>query len=385
MRLKINCILISAILCYSYGCAPKSAKLQKSVVPPDKTLFETGKNYLQRGQYIKSRLTFQTLINTYPDSDMASDAVFAMADSYYEEGGLENLLQAEDEYKNFIIFYPASPKAPEAQLKIISGNERLMRAPDRDQQYSYRTLKEIERFEKQYPESDYLPIVEKLKKRVQDVLAQHDYAIGKFYGDKGNYQAAVSRYQEITEKYKNYSEMDNIYFMMGSSLEKGKNSKEAAIYYGKLVQGYPFSPLSEEANARLKALGQEAPSVDKELAAQNQLNVKPSEGFAPWKPFVAFVSELGFGKQHDVYKEVQKNQEADKARAAEAADAAAAAKAKESGQATEEIGGIIAKDSKGETSATVINPNSSGASQNNASNKSAPTTRYKKKIAKKTP
>jgi len=377
-------MLISAILCYSYGCAPKSAKLQKSVVPPDKTLFETGKNYLQRGQYTKSRLTFQTLISTYPDSDMASDAVFAMADSYYEEGGTENLLQAEDEYKNFIIFYPASPKAPEAQLKIISLLERMMRAPDRDQQYSYRTLKEIERFEKQFSESDYLPIVKKLKIRVQEVLAQQDYLIGKFYEDKGNHLAAVGRYMEIPEKYKNYSEMDNLYFQMATSLEKGKNPKEAAIYYGKVVQGYPFSSVSEEAKARLKALGQEAPSVNEELAAQNQSNVKPSEGFTPWKPFVAFVSELGFGKQHDVFKEVQKTKEAEKARAAED-EAAAAAKAKEGSQATEEIGGVITKDSKGETSATVLNPNSAGASQNSVSNKSAPTSRYKKKITKKTP
>jgi outer membrane assembly lipoprotein YfiO len=177
MILKIQCIIISAILYCSYGCVHKCITLQKSVVPPDKTLFETGDNYLKRGQYKKARQSFRELINTYPDSELAPDTIFKMADSYYEQGGTDNLLQAEDGYKNFIIFYPESVKALKAQLKIISLNERMMKASDRNQESVYKTLKEIERFEKLFPESDYLPIVKKIKIRVQEILAQRRYRI----------------------------------------------------------------------------------------------------------------------------------------------------------------------------------------------------------------
>ena len=105
MRSMVRCVVVGALLILLSGCSQKSAKLQRSVVPPDKTLFETGSDYLDRSQYIRARLAFQTLISTYPDSEMTSLSYFAMADSFYEEGGTENLLQAEDQYKNFIIFY----------------------------------------------------------------------------------------------------------------------------------------------------------------------------------------------------------------------------------------------------------------------------------------
>jgi outer membrane protein assembly factor BamD len=169
--------MISVILCCSYGCAHQSAKLQKSVIPPDKALFEAGDNYVKRGKYKKARQSFRELINAYPDSELAPDALFRMVDSYYEEEGTDNRLQAEDEYKNFMIFYPKSAKAPEAQLKIIWLNERMMKGSHRNQESAYKTLKEIERFERMFPESDYLPIVKKIKIRVQEILVRGPYRI----------------------------------------------------------------------------------------------------------------------------------------------------------------------------------------------------------------
>ena len=67
MRLTVRFFIFCLMLIGSWGCSQKSAKLQKSVVPPDKTLFETGSEYLEKSQFIKARLAFQTLINTYPD------------------------------------------------------------------------------------------------------------------------------------------------------------------------------------------------------------------------------------------------------------------------------------------------------------------------------
>ena len=53
MKYTIRSVFLCAILICSWGCEQKSAKLQKSVVPPDKTLYETGSNFLKNGQYIK--------------------------------------------------------------------------------------------------------------------------------------------------------------------------------------------------------------------------------------------------------------------------------------------------------------------------------------------
>jgi outer membrane protein assembly factor BamD len=314
MRLGFLC----GLLMIFWGCEQKSAKLQKSVVPPDKTLFETGSGYMKKSQYIKARLTFQTLINTYPDSEVAPDALFSIGDSYYDEGGMENLLQAEDQFKNFITFFPASPKAPDAQLKVIAVNMKQMRSPDRDQKFTYIAEKEIYRFKELYPNHDYVPIVNQFLVEVQENLAKGDLDRGQFYADRGNNAGALGRWREIPTRYENFSSMDDVYYRMASVLEKSNNPDEAAIYYGKIFSGYPFSKRAEEAKARLIAMGKPVPEVDTKLAALNQARLKPAEGFSPLKPLIDFGKALGFAGPPDRYELAKKTVEAERTKTAEA-------------------------------------------------------------------
>lgn len=330
MRFIVRCVVTLALLALVAGCSQKSARLQKGVVPPDQNLFDTGSDYLRKGQYIKSRLAFQTLLNTYPDSDVAAEAYFAMGDSFYEEGGTENLLQAEDQYKNFIVFYPQHPRAVDAQLKIISANYKLINTPDRDQQYTRRTLDEIAQFERRFGDSDYLPIVRQWRSTVEDVLARGDFGVGKFYAERGNVLGAVGRYQEIVEKYPDYAELDVVLYNLGQIYERSRSEKDhekAKEYYGEIARGFPFSPHYAEAVERLGTLGAEVPEVETEMAARHRANLKEPEGFSPLKPLVDFGKALGFVPPPDQYEVAQRAVEAEKAREAELAAAEAKAAA----------------------------------------------------------
>ena len=132
MKAMLRYVFLCVILLYSLGSIQKGVKAQTTVVPADKTLYQTGQDYLKKSPYIKARLAFQTLMNFYPKSDTAPDALLAIGDSYYHEGGTENLLKAEDIYKNLIVSFPANPKAQDAELKIIALNAKMMNAPDSD-------------------------------------------------------------------------------------------------------------------------------------------------------------------------------------------------------------------------------------------------------------
>ena len=81
-------------------------------------LYERAQDDLKPAATPKARLTLQTLINTYPDSEYLAKAKLGVADSYYKEGGTSNLTQAIDEYKNFIIFFPFLDEAAYAQMQI---------------------------------------------------------------------------------------------------------------------------------------------------------------------------------------------------------------------------------------------------------------------------
>lgn len=389
MRPIARSVLILGILLYSCGCGQKSAKLQKSVVPPDKTLFERGYDYYQKSQYIKARLAFQTLLSTYPDSDMAAEAHFAMGDTFYEEGGTENLLLAEGQYKNFQVFFPGNPRGAEAQMKIISLNYKMRRSPDRDQQFSERTLEEIKRLLKQYPDSDYVPIAEQIQRDVEEDLARSNFLVGMFYADRGNYAGAIGRFDEVVDEYPAYSNMDEVYFQLGKAWgnhnDKKIASEKSTYYYSKIAAGYPFSKIFDKAKEQLKMLGKEVPPVDTELAAVNQSRVRKDEGFSPLKPLIDFGKALGLVSQRDLYGEAQKAIEAEKIKSAEAIP-----NADESSETPDniQIETIIRKDASGATrDTTKLGGGSASAPQSSLekSNKKNSDNKKKKKNYNKKP
>ncbi len=55
---KLFVLALAGLLLSS--CGQKSAGLQEAAVAPDTMLFENGMTYLEKNQYIKARLSFQT-------------------------------------------------------------------------------------------------------------------------------------------------------------------------------------------------------------------------------------------------------------------------------------------------------------------------------------
>lgn len=256
------------------GCGQKSAGLQEGAVAPDTTLFENGMKYLEKNQYIKARLAFQTLINTYPDSEYTPVAFLSIADSYYEEGGTENLLQAESQYKDFIIFYPTHERADDAQMKIAAINYRLMKPADRDPTYARKAEVELEKFLENYPDSELAPTAREVLREVKETLARGIQGIGNFYFERKSYLASESRYKEVLEKYPQFSELDETLFRLGESLEREGRVEEASVYYRWVVSEYPFSPYFEESKEKLVLLEIPIPPVDEEAAARNRANLE---------------------------------------------------------------------------------------------------------------
>src|SRR5690348_10273629 len=66
---------------------------------PDKVLFDRAMDAMKHGKYDVARITLQTLINTYPDSEFIARAKLAVGDSWYAEGTTAAYQQAEVEYK----------------------------------------------------------------------------------------------------------------------------------------------------------------------------------------------------------------------------------------------------------------------------------------------
>jgi outer membrane protein assembly factor BamD len=235
---------------------------------PDKILYERAVNEIQRGRYDVGRLTLQTLLNAYPDSEFLARAKLAIADSYYAQGGVSGLTQAEAEYKDFITFFPTAPEAPEAQFRAGMSHFKLMGKPDRDLTETRLAEAELKEFLLKYPDSPVMPRVKGRLRQVQEVLAQGEFNVAKFYYEKGANRAARSRFEEIANDYPNFSGADAALWYLGQSLERLKVPDVAVPYYARVITDYPLSPLVGQAKGRLTAMHQPIPKPTKATMAR---------------------------------------------------------------------------------------------------------------------
>jgi len=295
--------VLGMLLAFTAACTNK-----KSVNPlanlgskqPDKVLFDKAMDAMRHNRFDVARLTLQTLINTYPDSEFIARAKLAVGDSWYAEGGTASLAQAEQEYSDFIVFFPNMPEAAEAQLKIANIHYQQMEKPDRDFTHAKRAEDEYRKLILQFPDSKLVPQAKERLLEVQEVLAEREFEIGRFYYLREAYPASKARLQSLIDEYPLYSKADEALYLLGQDyegqiarirnaptcdvhgqprgcvLEAVKSryiqqlTKQAAAAYDKILTRYPIMDRSDDARKRLEALHQPVPRPTKAALAQNK-------------------------------------------------------------------------------------------------------------------
>jgi len=289
---KVSVFLISLIFIFLLtSCGGgKKAKLVENAKIPDKELFHTGMDFFNKGDYEKARLTFQTLMNTYDDSPYLENAKFYIALSYYKQGGIDNLLLAENGFKDFKMFFPTSQYTDDAQAYIVDINMRLMRGPTRDLTYTKKAKKELEVFFKEFPDSPLRKDMERRLVYVDNILAKSDFEKGKFYYKRKKYKAAAHRFLGCVKNYKTFFYRDEALFYLARSLEKIRRYNDSAIYYAEIVRGYPFSKYFDAAKESLNKLEKPIPPVSEKEAKINlrYYKMKEKEPNFLIKPFKSF-------------------------------------------------------------------------------------------------
>jgi outer membrane protein assembly factor BamD len=246
--------------------------ITKDTKQPDKVLFDRSINDIEHGRYEIARITLNTLINTYDQSEFLAKAKLAIADSWYREGGAAGLAQAEAEYKDFILFYPTMEEAAESQQKICMIHYKQMDKSDRDQTQAIRAEDECRQLMVQFPNSKYVDDTKQLLRDIQESIAEGEYLVGTFYYKRGDNSAAANRMNHLVEQYPLYSKADIALWDMGQAYGRLGNRfrKQEGEAYAKIVRDYPLSAYADDAAAKLKELELPVPEADKAAVARMQ-------------------------------------------------------------------------------------------------------------------
>jgi len=304
MSRRIPVSLLLGVLAITVACTNKKVNNPIANIDskqPDKVLFDRAMDALKHNRFDVARLTLQTLINTYPDSEFIARAKLAIADSWYAEGGSASQAQAEIEYKDFITFFPNMPEAAEAQLKIGNIHYQEMEKVDRDPTHAMRAEEEYRQLIMQFPDSKLVPEAKQKLREVQEVIAEREFRVGRFYYLRQTYPAAIARLRSLADKYPLYSKADETLYLLGQSYEGEINivrsrptcsgnppgppgcmlegpksrmiedfTRNAAESYSRILTRYPVMGRAEDAKNRLVALHQPVPRPTKAAVAQNK-------------------------------------------------------------------------------------------------------------------
>jgi outer membrane protein assembly factor BamD len=250
--------------------------IAKETQQPDKVLFDKAVNDIEHGRYSVARLTLQTLMNTYDTSEFLAKAKLATADSWYREGGSSGLAQAEAEYKDFILFYPAMEEAAEAQEKVCDIHFDQLEKPDRDPMHALRAEDECRQVLVQFPNSKFAPRAEQRLREIQEVEAEAEYRVGSFYQTKGNFFAAANRLQTLADNFPMYSKADEAVWGAADAWSRlgDRFEKQQIAQLTRLVRDYPLSVHVDAAKERLQALNAPVPQADPVAMARMQYELE---------------------------------------------------------------------------------------------------------------
>ncbi len=258
-----------------------------SVVPGrDRELFIEATRNVRKNRYDVGRLLFQTIITTYPDSSYLPMAKLAVADSFYLEGSTSALIQATASYQDWLTFFPTHPLADRVLLKIAESQMRRIGLPDRDSTSAKIAEQRLKALLQQYPNSLLRQEAVSRLKEVQDNLGLHNLIIANYYYKqsvdykKGGLKGAQSRYNEILEKYPDFSFMDEALYKLAVTYLIEEETDQAARFFQKIVSDYPNSEWVKKSKEQLELIGASIPEPNPE-----RMNVLPPEDVSFFRNF----------------------------------------------------------------------------------------------------
>jgi len=286
--------LAIALLLVVSGCGKSVKVADSNITERDRDLYETAMKNLKKSRFTAARAQLQVLMGTYPDSEFAPQAKYATAESFYREGGHTNLISAENEFRNFITFFPTNDLADDAQLMVAMTHVKQLQKPDRDDTEARLAEYELNLMINTYADSPLSNEAKDKLRGIQEILAESLFGPARQYYMRRAYPAVIDRCEEILKKYPDFTGTDRVLYMLGESYEKLNASQQSTTYYAQIVRDYPTSELVEDSKKRLLDLKASVPTPNPIALQRAQQRQQPEgKGVLSWLGLGLFKGSTG--------------------------------------------------------------------------------------------
>ncbi len=233
------------------GCRSSRPAVVPGSAQADQLLHERGTAMFKERKWMQAREYFRQIVDNYPQSPYRPDAKLSVGDTYIGEHTTESLLLAVNEFREFLTFYPTSPRADYAQFRLATAQCEQMLAPERDQSNTREALKELQVFFDKHPKSALIPEATVLMRSAKDRLSEAGYRVGFYYYRAKWYPGAIDRFREVLRVDPEFTKRDAVYYHLAESLLKEKKNAEALPYFERLLTEFEQSSYLELARKRV--------------------------------------------------------------------------------------------------------------------------------------
>jgi outer membrane protein assembly factor BamD len=197
-------------------------KLTAETDPPE-VLYNQGLANLNAGKTTEAARKFEAIDKQHPFSEYARKALVMNAFVAYRNGQYQDAINATNRYLNL---YPQSEDAAYAQY--IQGLAYTKQIPSvtQDQRPATRAIEAMQAVVDKYPDSDYVDDAQAKIRFARDQLAGKEMQVGRYYLERKEYLAAISRFRTVVEQYPNTNQVEEAlarlveaYYAMGVTAE----------------------------------------------------------------------------------------------------------------------------------------------------------------------
>ncbi|MEI3851336.1 MULTISPECIES: outer membrane protein assembly factor BamD [Ensifer] len=197
-------------------------KLTAETDPPE-VLYNQGLANLNAGKTTEASRKFEALDRQHPFSEYARKALVMNAFVSYRNGQYQEAINATGRYLNL---YPQSEDAAYAQYIQGLAYTKQIPAVTQDQKPAMRAIEAMQAVVDRYPDSEYVDDAKSKIRFARDQLAGKEMQVGRYYLERKEYLAAVSRFRVVIEQYPNTNQVEEAlarlteaYYAMGVTTE----------------------------------------------------------------------------------------------------------------------------------------------------------------------
>ncbi|MBR0555095.1 outer membrane protein assembly factor BamD [Ciceribacter sp. L1K23] len=240
-RIAAVCVLMTGPGVLLAGCQTDPdidiTKLAVETDPPE-VLYNQGLANMKAGNMTEAGRKFEAVDRQHPFSEWSQKALVMTTYVKYRTSRYTEAISSGNRY---MALYPKSDDAAYVQYLIGLSNWRQIASVTQDQKPSVRTIEAMQKVVENWPDSEYVPDAQAKIRFARDQLAGKEMQVGRYYLERKEYLAAISRFRKVVEDYSNTNQIEEALARLVEAYYAMGVTQEAQTAAAVLGHNYPDS------------------------------------------------------------------------------------------------------------------------------------------------